>query len=562
MYQGKFDAKAKGQAVPGQTLDQIISERAADNARRAAKKAARTARPGSAPASVPQKNPAAAQRAPQRPSAPQKPVSRPQSAQAPVKRPAKPQAENQMAQSPKKRGPRIGGVVFYSVYFLMIFVFFIGIFLTLNWLNGWLKDFEAAQPTVICQQVFDQLFANPDWARLYRQAGDPTGSGVNKYDTEFEGVDEYAAYMSAKAAGKQLEYVETSGGLSGKKYIVRLDGEKVATFTLLGQTESLTDIPDWKLGEIELFFTRSQSIQIRKLENHQAQINGAFLDDNIYTIQRATTKADLSLPAENQVRTTILKVDNLLAEPQLVVYDQTGMPIEVRYNADSGMYEEQIAAIAMTDAERTAVFGALEAYAGFMINASGSRTALSKYFESGTQTYQDILKMGSELWMNTDKGHQFVNEEILGYTKHSDTLFSVRARLSMEVNNKDGTKREKPFNVTQSMYFTLKNGSWLCSEMTNEDLTAPVGEVRLTFCDASGTQLSSSFYSTSTQSLTAPVVQVPDGMVFSGWSRIDVAPDGTKTWNVMFQADEAGNISLPAGYTLEPMTLYPLFEKA
>ncbi len=562
MYQGKFDAKAKGQAVPGQTLDQIISERAADNARRAAKKAARNAQGGSTPAPTPQKNPAAAQRAPQRPSAPQKPVSRPQSAQAPVKRPAKPQAENQMAQSPKKRGPRIGGVVFYSVYFLMIFVFFIGIFLTLNWLNGWLKDFEAAQPTVICQQVFDQLFANPDWARLYRQAGDPTGSGVNKYDTEFEGVDEYAAYMSAKAAGKQLEYVETSGGLSGKKYIVRLDGEKVATFTLLGQTESLTDIPDWKLGEIELFFTRSQSIQIRKLENHQAQINGAFLDDNIYTIQRATTKADLSLPAENQVRTTILKVDNLLAEPQLVVYDQTGMPIEVRYNADSGMYEEQIAAIAMTDAERTAVFGALEAYAGFMINASGSRTALSKYFESGSQTYQDILKMGSELWMNTDKGHQFVNEEILGYTKHSDTLFSVRARLSMEVNNKDGTKREKPFNVTQSMYFTLKNGSWLCSEMTNEDLTAPVGEVRLTFCDASGTQLSSSFYSTSTESLTAPVVQVPDGMVFSGWSRIDVAPDGTKTWNVMFQADEAGNISLPAGYTLEPMTLYPLFEKA
>ncbi len=560
MYQGKFDAKAKGQAVPGQTLDQIISERAADNARRAAKKAARTAKSGSAPASVPQKNPAAAQRAPQRPSAPQKPVSRPQSAQAPAKRPTRPQIENQMAQGPKKRGPRIGGVVFYSVYFLMIFVFFIGIFLTLNWLNGWLKDFEAAQPTVICQQVFDQLFANPDWARLYRQAGDPTGSGVNKYDTEFEGVDEYAAYMSAKTAGKQLEYVETSGGLSGKKYIVRLDGEKVATFTLMGQTESLTDIPDWKLGDIELFFTRSQSIQIRKLENHQAQINGTFLDDNIYTIQRAATKADLSLPAENQVRTTILKVDNLLAEPQLLVYDQTGAPIEVRYNPDSGMYEEQIAAIAMTEEERSAVFGALESYAGFMINASGSRTALSKYFESGTQTYQDILKMGSELWMNSDRGHEFLNEEIMGYTKHSDTLFSVRAGLTMHVNNKDGT--EKDFNVTQSMYFTLKNGNWLCREMTNEDLTAPVGEVRLTFCDANGTQLSSSFYSTSTESLTAPVVQIPDGMVFSGWSRIDVAPDGTRTWNVMFQADEAGNISLPAGYTLEPMTLYPLFEKA
>lgn len=561
MYQGKFDAKAKGQTTPGQTLDQILTERAADNARRAAKKAARSAKSGSAPASVSQKPTAKApQGGPRRSAAAQRPVSQPQSAQAPAKRPTRPQTENQMARSPKKRGPRIGGVVFYSMYFLMIFVFFIGIFLTLNWLNGWLKDFEAAQPTVICQQVFDQLFANPDWARLYRQAGDPTGSGVNKYDTEFEGVDEYAAYMSAKTTGKQLEYVETSGGLSGKKYIVRLDGEKVATFTLMGQTESLTDIPDWKLGEIELFFTRSQSIRIRKLENHQAQINGTFLDDSIYTIQRASTKADASLPAENQVRTTILEVDNLLAEPKLVVYDQTGAPIEVRYNSDSGMYEEQISAIAMTEAERSAVFGALESYAGFMINASGSRTALAKYFESGSQTYKDILQMGSELWMNSDRGHQFLNEEIMGYTKHSDTLFSVRAGLTMHVNNKDGT--EKDFNVTQSMYFTLKNGNWVCREMTNEDLTAPVGEVRLTFCDANGTQLSSSFYSTSAESVTAPVVEVPAGMVFSGWSRIDVAPDGTKTWNVMFQADEAGNISLPAGYVLEPMTLYPLFEKA
>ena len=68
-------------------------------------------------------------------------------------------------------------------------MFFVGIFITLNWLNGWLGKYEAAQPTIKCQQVFDQLFANPDWAQLYRLAGDPTGTGAGGesiYGAKFE----------------------------------------------------------------------------------------------------------------------------------------------------------------------------------------------------------------------------------------------------------------------------------------------------------------------------------------------------------------------------------------
>ena len=44
MYQGKFDAKSKGQQAPDQALDNIIRERAEDNAARAARKASREAR--------------------------------------------------------------------------------------------------------------------------------------------------------------------------------------------------------------------------------------------------------------------------------------------------------------------------------------------------------------------------------------------------------------------------------------------------------------------------------------------------------------------------------------
>ena len=550
MYQGKFDAKSKGQQAPDQALDNIIRERAEDNAARAARKASREARrSGAAPA------PAAGKPAPKQRNA-QKAAERPL-APAPQRQPKR-QTEVEVVKQQRK-GPRLGGMIFYTFYFLLIFVFFIGVFVTLNWLNGWLKDYEAAQPTVKCQQVFDQLFGNPDWAQLYRLAGDPTGTGTNKYDTQFEGVNEYVTYMNDKVAGQELNYVETSAGIgTKKKYIVRLGSEKLATFTLNGYTEEqkITAIPDWQLDGVEIFVNRQESIKIRKLENHVAYVNNQPLDDS-YTIQIASTKADENLSPENRIRTSIQEVSGLLTTPQLLVYDQTGAPIEVRYNPDSGMYEEQTDAIAMTEEERSAVFGALEAYAGFMINASGSRAAVAKYFDGSSQTYNDIIKMNGELWMNADRGHEFRNEEILGYTKHSDTLFSVRASMVMHVINKDST--EKDFNVLQSMYFTKKNGNWVCTEMTNEDITAPVGEVRLTFCDLAGNVLSSDFYATDAPSLITPVVEAPAGKVFSGWSTVETNEQGQKTWNLMFQPDETGNVTLGVGYTLTPMVLYPLF---
>lgn len=562
MYQGKFDAKSRGQQAPEQALDEIIRERDEANAAAAAKRAQRdaarrAARPGSAP------RPAAPGRSPARPAAGRPaPQARPQQQRSAAQRPAQPKAPQPRRQVEneavlQKRGPRTGSMVFYGFYFGLILVFFVGVFITLNWLNGWLGKYEAAQPTIKCQQVFDQLFANPDWAQLYRLAGDPTGTGTNKYDTQFEGQDAFVRYMTEKVGSQQLSYVETSGGLTGKKYLVRLGTEKLASFTLLGQQENIIDIPDWQLGEVELFLNRNQSIKIRKMENHVAYINNNPLSDD-YTIQIASTKADERQAAENRIRTSIQEVDGLLTTPELLVYDQTGAPIEVRYNADSGMFEEQISAIAITDEERSAVFGALEAYAGFMINASGSRAAVAKYFDGGSQTYNDIVKMNGELWMNADRGHEFLNEEILGYTKHSDTLFSVRASMVMHVKNKDNT--EKDYNVTQSMYFQYKNNKWVCTEMTNEDITAPVGEVRLSFYDLAGNQLSSDFYSTGIKSLTTPVVTAPAGKVFKGWATVETNDQGQKTWNVVFQPDEMGNVTFPDGYNLVPMKLYPLFQ--
>ena len=55
------------------------------------------------------------------------------------------------------------------------------------------------------------------------------------------------------------------------------------------------------------------------------------------------------------------------------------------------------------------------------------------------------------------------------------------------------------------------------------------------------------------------MVEAPAGKVFSGWSTVTTNEQGQKTWNLMFQPDETGNVTLGVGYTLTPMVLYPLF---
>ena len=144
---------------------------------------------------------------------------------AAAKKPVAPQEEPAPVKKQKK-GPRVGSVIFYTIYFLFILAFFGATYLGLNWLHGWLSDFEAAQPTLKAEQVFQEVFTDPDWGALYEAAG--------AKDSLYEGKDQYVAYMEEKVGDTKLTYMETSAGLdkTKKKFIVKLGDEKVATFTL------------------------------------------------------------------------------------------------------------------------------------------------------------------------------------------------------------------------------------------------------------------------------------------------------------------------------------------
>lgn len=532
MYQGKFEAKNRPAAQPGYTPEQTREEtRQAYKPHQSAANAARQQMPQARPQQ-----------------------SRPQGVQQPRPQGARPQQRPAPAPAPAKKGPHLDSIIFYTLYFLLIAVFCLGMAVGVNWLNGWLVDYEAAQPTAKSQEVFNQLFASPDWASLYEQAG--------CQDTAYEGKDAFAAYMTQKVGGTQLTYTETSAGLSqGKKYYVKLGDERIGAFYLTNQASKKTDIPDWELGKVELIFDRADGYLIQKVDGHRAFVNGVELDDS-FTIQTTSTSAEEFLPVGTVgAKIDVQSITGLMMRPTVSIQDQSGTEMPVVYDEEKGMFVEQTEATAISDAEKTAVMGALEAYSGYMINASGARQNVAKYFDSNSDAYKNIMKIGAELWMNTDRGHKFLDETITDYVKYTDELFSCKASLTMQVTLKDGSLSS--YDVEESMFFRLKNGNWVCYGMTNKDVTKPVGKVRITFISdlTDGITLSSQFYETDAATLMTPVITAPEGKIFSGWVK-ETTVNGRTELTVVFTPDENGQVTVPAGTTLEPMTLYALFENA
>lgn len=454
------------------------------------------------------------------------------------------------AQEPRRRGPRLGGVIFYTFYFLFIFAFFVAVYMGLGWLKSWLVDYEAAQPDAKCAQIYDELFADPDWGQLYDLAG--------VEDTIYEGKEEFVAYMEEKQGDQTLELMETSAGLSGdKKYVLKLGNEKVASFTMNGAPENVTDIADWQLGTVEVFYERTESFLIQKMDGHTAYVNGVALSDD-HTIQIASTIAEDYLPMGlTGVRTCVQSIDELMCVPTVTITDGSGNPMEVTYDEATRTFVEKTEANTIGEEERTFALKAVETYAMFMIEKA-TAAQVGQYFQKGTDTYNTIVK--SEVWWTQrNNGAAFSAQEVSGYARYSDDLFSVRVSMSLDVTRTDGTLKQFPVSTT--LFVEKQNGKWIVTLMTNVDVQQPRGQVRLTFKNGSEV-LTTGFVANDVNEIQTPMISAPEGKKFAGWALESVDENGVRTLTIVFGPTENGVVPLPAGTILEPMTLFAHFENA
>ena len=559
MYQGKFDQKKKGTTL---SVEEIVASR---NSAAPTKKEApvRPAPQKAAPAAEPKKrNVPYDQDAHEIKKAP---VSE-ESKKAPK---SSKKAAKEVQAEPRRKGPRLGGVIFYTLYFLFIFLFFVAVFFGLQRLQDYLVEYEGAQPTAKSAEVFQQLFEDPDWGALYDAAGIA--------DTQYEGKEAFVSYMEELVGDQELTYQLTSTGMSEDvKYFVKLGDKRLAYFTLTGGEKNTSfnfyelfeylatpgnssEIAEWKLGEVSLFYERANGYRIQTVDGHIPYVNGIALTDD-HVIQMSAMQTDNSgfVPSGfSTAKSSIYEITGLIAEPTITVKDSAGKQMEVVYDEASNMYVEQYEAISISEAEKELALEALKVYAKYGIKEA-SGTEVAKYFDTTGDAYKSIIQTVLT-WTKGNNGISFDKDTVSNYCRYGDDMFSVYVTTELTIKLTDGGTQTKAINST--LLFKKQAGSWKVTKMTNADIAQTVGKVRLTFMNGD-TVLSNDFYDIESEKLETPRLSVPEGKVFSGWYRQTVKDNGTVEQTLVFVPDENGDVPIASGKTLEPMVLYPLFEDA
>lgn len=438
-------------------------------------------------------------------------------------------------------------VWFRLCYILMLAAFGVGLYFGLGRLEDWLERFEAAQPKTACENTFRELFTDPDWLALYTLA--------ELEDTPFEGKEAFGTYMEEKTSGKVLSYYETSAGLSGNhKYVVTADGDRIAVFTLTPEKSSGTGIPGWKLGEVEFFFQRSQSVTVCTDMGCTVYINGVPLSEE-YTVQTLTTEAENYLPdGIHGKRLRWQYVPGLLIAPTVTAVDENGQEVALVYEEATTTYTQQLSEMTISQEQIDTVVAAARVYCRYMIGDTG-KTTLKKHFNSSSTIYKTITK--SDTWMQGYSGFAFSDYALDGFYRYSDTLWSVHLTMTLNVKRANGSIKEYPLDAT--FFLEKTDGEWLVCQMTNVDAQQETCLVRLTYVMPDGTQQAQMTDAAATQ-LIPPEIAAPEGQVFIGWYLLQTDAAGNSSYQLAFLPDESGTVYLSQDTELTHMTLYPLFE--
>jgi hypothetical protein len=438
--------------------------------------------------------------------------------------------------------------IFYKVLLAILLVLLLVFcYIRFGLLRPWLTRFEAAQPKHTSQEIFQTLFSPADWGRVYDEA--------NLDGTVYQGREGFIQSMEELTAGQELTLVETSAGLSGdRRYIVKAGSDSVAAFTLVNKGQDGETA--WQLDSVEMLLGQTGTVTVRAADGCRVLVNGAELGEDCQ-VQRIQTAAEHYLPqGVSGPRTTVWQTQvSTIRQAEVTVLDETGASLPLTYDANTNCFTAQVPQDQPSEEERSMLLGAAKSYAKFMIRQS-TTAQLQKYFDSQSQIYQTIRS--SEIWIKNTSGHSFENESISEYCRYSPDLFSARVTMDMKVRRGNGTL--KPYTVDSTFFFHKTGGGWRAFEMTNMDVQEEIVHTRLLFMNGQEA-LGQVFVSSSDRSFTPPAVTAPQGQRFAGWA-VRESSGNSVTMTVRFQPGEDGAVTLPEGYSLEPMTLYAAFEAA
>ena len=117
----------------------------------------------------------------------------------------------------------------------------------------------------------------------------------------------------------------------------------------------------------------------------------------------------------------------------------------------------------------------------------------------------------------------------------------------------------KNYDIATTFFFTRQeDGTYRVTDITNLRLQEQQVQVKLTFMTEEPADL---MVDAGTHQLTLPAITAPAGQIFRGWAKQELDEPGRTVMPIVFTPDENGTVYLSGSQPLEPMTLYPVFER-
>lgn len=353
----------------------------------------------------------------------------------------------------KRKNGRTGLMAsrFWRVYIAVVSVSLVLIAFGLIWLRGAVKDYEIAQPVHAAAEVA-QLFEQGDYDRIYEldtSAREVSGGDKALYVQSLEGLAEGGSIAWSQAYSSDPDEL---------KYSVTLNGDKLATFTLVpsgrmtGHGNRL-----WKLGTITTHVAMAGTeaagdvstapYRIAAPDTYTVTVNGkALTPEDAVGPGEAIFPEDFlpsGVPAPTMTEYGFFSEDGA---PVITAVDATGAPVDVVEDGENRWKCPLKQNSDLAEQYGPAVIALAERIAKFTVKDL-SRSALSKDVDSDSPA-EKILKKFKNDWAPPHKTATVTDAKVTDFYVLSDSCFTCHVEFTFTLRTRRGNDYVYPTSYT------------------------------------------------------------------------------------------------------------------
>lgn len=335
--------------------------------------------------------------------------------------------------------------LFWKIYIGAVAVLLILIHGALFWLNGFLRDYEFAQPKHVAQGIFDTYFTNFSPA-VYLDLCD---SSTTKYETR----ENLIAYLDTLVKDAEITYHSVSTGMDDTlQYVVRAGETKFASFSLVKDAGSKGGFTRYKQGSFALYADAKTKVDVEIPTGYTLYLNGVEAERQYIIEEGIQTPSCSHMPeGVSGITTEKYRVNGFIQPPAIEVYSPNGetAPIE---EVKSGSYKasvipdqglaEQYSKWFIEAATKYAVYMQYDSKVAAMRFSS-----VAPYFDPNSKLYEDIRTVENGFVIEYER-YEIRDEKAFDFVRYDDNTFSCRVTLTHILYRRGMDNYVDPIDIT------------------------------------------------------------------------------------------------------------------